>query len=144
MTDYIKSIIPDSNVIIGALRGDEKSAKHLRKAIQRGYEIIIPEHVKREVNRKIKNGTSLMIAWFDKQKTMKLTFTRDTQSVIENAKKLKDSYSFCHYPDNLILAQCKEQDSVLKTRDGKLLQSADYAGIMACKPKDFGGFVSVS
>ena len=144
MPIIIKSIVLDSNIVIGVLRRDEKSAKHLRKAIQRGYEIIIPEHVKREVNRKIKNGTSLMIAWFDKQKTMKLTFTRDTQSVIENAKKLKDSYSFCHYPDNLILAQCKEQDSVLMTRDGKLLQSADYAGIKACKPKDFGGFVSVS
>ena len=68
MPIIIKSIVLDSNIVIGVLRRDEKSAKHLRKAIQRGYEIIIPEHVKREVNRKIKNGTSLMIAWFDKRK----------------------------------------------------------------------------
>ena len=144
MPGIIKSIIPDSNLIIGVLRGDAQSIKTIKKAIKHGYEIIISEHVQREVGRIVKDGKLRMISWLIKQNPMKLTFTRDTQSVIENAKKLKDSYSFCHYPDNLILAQCKEQDSVLMTRDGKLLQSADYAGIMACKPKDFGGFVSVS
>jgi predicted nucleic acid-binding protein len=144
MPGRIKSIVLDSNVIIGVLRGDEKSAKPLRKAIKRGYEIIISEHVLREVNRKIGDGEFRMITWLFKQNPMKLTFTRDTPSVIENAKKLTDSYSFCHWPDNRILAQCKEDDSVLLTRDGKLLQSADYAGIMACRPKDFGGFVSAS
>ena len=85
-----------------------------------------------------------MITWLIKQNPMKLTFTRDTKSVIETGEQLKNNFSFCHYPDNLILAQCKEDDSVLLTRDRKLLQSADYAGIMACKPKDFGGFISVS
>jgi predicted nucleic acid-binding protein len=144
MTGCIKSIVVDSNVIIGAIRGDEKSAKPLRKAIRQGSEIIIPEHVQREVGRIVKDGKLRMVSWLMKQNPMKLTFTRDTQSVIENAKKLIDSYSFCHAPDHLILAQCKEQDSVLMTRDRKLLQSADYAGIMACKPKDYGGFVSVS
>ena len=42
--------------IIGALRGDEKSAKPLRKAIRQGSEIIIPEHVQREVSRIVKDG----------------------------------------------------------------------------------------
>ena len=144
MSGCIKSIIVDSNVIIGAIRGDEKSAKPLRKAIRQGSEIIIPEHVQREVSRIVKDGKLRMMTWLIKQNPMKLTFTRNTKSVIETGEQLKNNYSFCHYPDNLILAQCKEQDSVLFTRDRKLLQSADYAGIMACKPKDFGGFISVS
>ena len=144
MSGYIKSIIVDSNVIIGAIRGDEKSAKPLKKAIRQGSEIIIPENVQREVGRIVKDGKLRMMTWLIKQNPMKLTFTRNTKSVIETGEKLKNNYSFCHYPDNLILAQCKEDDSVLFTRDRKLLQSADYAGIMACKPKDFGGFISVS
>jgi predicted nucleic acid-binding protein len=144
MSGCIKSIIVDSNVIIGAIRGDEKSAKPLRKVIRQGSEIIIPEHVQREVSRIVKDGKLRMMTWLIKQNPMKLTFTRNTKSVIETGEQLKNNYSFCHYPDNLILAQCKEQDSVLFTRDRKLLQSADYAGIMACKPKDFGGFISVS
>ena len=144
MSGCIKSIIVDSNVIIGAIRGDEKSAKPLKKAIRQGSEIIIPEHVQREVGRIVKDGKLRMMTWLIKQNPMKLTFTRNTKSVIETGEQLKNNYSFCHYPDNLILAQCKEDDSVLFTRDRKLLQSADYAGIMACKPKDFGGFISVS
>ena len=144
MSGCIKSIIVDSNVIIGAIRGDEKSAKPLRKVIRQGSEIIIPEHVQREVSRIVKDGKLRMMTWLIKQNPMKLTFTRNTKSVIETGEQLKNNYSFCHYPDNLILAQCKEDDSVLFTRDRKLLQSADYAGIMACKPKDFGGFISVS
>ena len=144
MSGCIKSIIVDSNVIIGAIRGDEKSAKPLKKAIRQGSEIIIPENVQREVGRIVKDGKLRMMTWLIKQNPMKLTFTRNTKSVIETGEQLKNNYSFCHYPDNLILAQCKEQDSVLFTRDRKLLQSADYAGIMACKPKDFGGFISVS
>ena len=56
MSGCIKSIIVDSNDIIGALRGDEKSAKPLRKAIRQGSEIIIPEHVQREVSRIVKDG----------------------------------------------------------------------------------------
>lgn len=144
MSNCIKSIIVDSNVIIGAIRGDEKSAKPLKKAIRQGSEIIIPENVQREVGRIVKDGKLRMMTWLIKQNPMKLTFTRNTKSVIETGEQLKNNYSFCHYPDNLILAQCKEDDSVLFTRDRKLLQSADYAGIMACKPKDFGGFISVS
>jgi len=144
MPGRINSIILDSNVIIGVLRGDAQSIKTIKKAIKQGYEIIIPEHVQREVSRIVKDGKLCMVLWLMKQNPMKLTFTRDTKSIIEAGEQLKNSFSFCHYPDNLILAQCKEQDSVLLTRDGKLLQSADYAGIMACKPKDFGGFVSVS
>jgi predicted nucleic acid-binding protein len=144
MSGCIKSILPDTNVIIGAIRGDEKSAKPLRKAIRQGSEIIISEHVQYEVSKILKDGQLRMMAWLIKQNPMKLTFTRNTKSVVETGAQLKNSYSFCHFPDNLILAQCKEQDSVLMTRDRKLLQSADYAGIMACKPKDFGGFISVS
>jgi|TARA_B110000881_G_scaffold190456_1_gene181723 predicted nucleic acid-binding protein len=144
MIGCIKSIVPDSNVIIGAIRGDEKSAKPLRKAIRQGSEIIISEHVQYEVSKILKDGQLRMMTWLIKQNPMKLTFTRNTKSVIETGEELKNNLSFCHFPDNLILAQCKEQDSVLMTRDRKLLQSADYAGIMACKPKDFGGFVSVS
>ena len=144
MPGIIKSIIPDSNLIIGVLRGDAQSIKTIKKAIKHGYEIIISEHVLYEVSKIEKDGQLRMMTWLIKQNPMKLTFTRDTKSVIETGEQLKNSFSFCHWPDNLILAQCKEQDSVLLTRDGKLLQSASYAGIMACKPKDFGGFVSVS
>jgi predicted nucleic acid-binding protein len=96
------------------------------------------------VNRKIRDGQSRMISWLFKENPMKLTFTRDTKSVIAAGEELKNNYFICHAPDHLILAQCKEDDSVLLTRDRKLLQSADFAGIMACKPKDFGGFVSAS
>ena len=144
MPGIIKSILPDSNAIIGVLRGDAQSIKTIKKAIKQGYEIIIPEHVQREVGRIVKDGKLLMVLWLMKQNPMKLTFTRDTKSIIQAGEQLKNSFSFCHWPDNLILAQCKEQDSVLLTRDGKLLQSADYAGIMACKPKDFGCFTEVT
>ena len=92
----------------------------------------------------VKDGKLRMISWLMKQNPMKLTFTRDTKTIIESGDQLKNNYAICHWPDNRILAQCKEDDSVLLTRDMKLLQSADFAGIMACKPKDFGGFVSVS
>lgn len=144
MPDRSKSIVLDSNIMIEVLHGDVKSTKPLITAIKHGYEIIIPEHVLSEVNKKIRDGKYKTISWLFNQNPMKLSFTRDSRSVIENAKKLAYSYSFCHFPDNRILAQCKENDSILMTMDGKLLQSADYAGIMACKPKDFGGFVSAS
>jgi rRNA-processing protein FCF1 len=140
----IKSIVLDSNVMIGILHGDIESIKTVKKIINRGYEIIIPEHVQREVGRIVKDGKLGMISWLMKQNPMKLTLTRDTKSIIETGDQLKNNYAICHWPDNRILAQCKEDDSVLLTRDMKLLQSADFAGIMACKPKDLGGFVSVS
>lgn len=144
MPGIIKSIVLDSNVMIGILRGNIELIKTVKKLINRGYEIIISEHVQREVGRIVKDGKLRMISWLMKQNPMKLTFTRDTKTVIESGDQLKNNYAIMHWPDNRILAQCKEDDSVLLTRDMKLLQSADFAGIMACKPKDFGGFVSVS
>ena len=140
----INKTVLDSNPCIGILRNDLKSINMIKKAVKNDFEIIVPSHVLREVNKIVKNGKIRLIVWLLDQKAVNLSFPTDTKSVIETGEQLRNSYSFCHYPDNLILAQCKENDAVLLTRDRKLLQSADYAGIMACKPKDFGGFVSVS
>ena len=70
----INKTVLDSNPCIGILRNDLKSINMIKKAVKNDFEIIVPSHVLREVNKIVKNGKIRLIVWLLDQKAVNLSF----------------------------------------------------------------------
>lgn len=133
----LKSVLLDSNVWINIWQGNNPSKDLLLFLIKRKYILVIPEHVLSELTRKIQQNKGKILDWFLKFHPTEIRFLHDQENIKLEASKLSNSYQFCHYPDNRLLASCKENMFVLITNDRKLLMSANFEGVLACTPKDF-------
>lgn len=137
-------IVLDSNVVIDIIQKQNPTRKNIQMRIKSGDEVIIPEHVIREVIKKIPNGQEAIINWLVKQNPMKLTFLRDTEKIIKKAESFEAKFTYCHWPDSRIIAHCSEYDAVLVTRDQKMRLCADFLGVMTTSPYNLGGFVQAA
>lgn len=133
----LKSILIDSNVWINIWQGNQQAKSFLDFVLKHQYTLIVTEHILSELTRKITQNKEKILAWFLKLHPKEIRILHDKDSVREEATRLSNSYSFCHYPDNRILASCKENTAVLVTFDKKLLLSADFEGVLACTPHNF-------
>ena len=140
----ISKVLLDSNPWIDYFQGNARSSKVFEIAVKHHFTIIIPEVVLFEVSKKIQHGEEKILSWIIKKVPTEVRFLKDSKLICNQAENLKNQFSFCHVPDNKILATAQANDAVLVTRDSGLLKTANFVGVMACKPKDFGGFVSVS
>ena len=138
----ISQILPDSNIWIDYFRGNTRSSKLFEIVIKHHFTVIVPEIVLFEVSKKIKHGQEKILSWIIKKSPTEVRFLRDSKLICNQAEKLKTQFSFCHEPDNRILATAQANDAVLVTRDRKLLNTAGFVGVMACTPTNFGGYTN--
>jgi len=57
----------------------------------------------------------------------------------EDTKRIETKYWICHYPDSIILSAAKMHFWTLLSMDRKLLQTAEFEGILALNPLKIGG-----
>ena len=138
----ISQILPDSNIWIDYFRGNTRSSKLFEIVIKHHFTVIVPEIVLFEVSKKIKHGQEKILSWIIKKSPTEVRFLRDSKLICNQAEKLKTQFSFCHEPDNRILATAQANDAVLVTRDRGLLNTANFVGVMACTPTNFGGYTN--
>jgi len=137
----ISKSLPDSNSWIDYFKGNARSSKFFELAIRHHFTIIIPQIVLFEVSKKIQCGQEKILSWIIKNAPTEVRFVKDSKLISNQAEKLKNQFSFCHSPDDKILAMAQANDAVLVTNDKALLNSANFVGVMACTPKNFGGYV---
>ena len=62
-----------------------------------------------------------------------------TDSMKNEATRYENQYGICHNPDSKILAAAKSFSWTLLTMDKKMLQTAEFEGILALNPVWMGG-----
>jgi len=138
----ISQILLDSNPWIDYFNGSQKASKLLENVIRHNFTIIIPEIVLFEVSKKIHHGQEKILSWIIKKTPTEVRFLKDSKLIYNKAKEFESQFSFCHTPDDRILATAQVNDAVLVTRDRGLLNTANFVGVMACTPEKLGGYVS--
>lgn len=144
MTVFQRPILSDSNVWISAFTNKPSYLKDIRTVAAKGYSIIVSNHVFNEVSRKIPSGREKIMDFLFNVKCPEIKILRDQNEIIQSAEDIETRFSFCHFPDNRLLASAKINTAVLVTSDRDLLRAADFEGVMACTPKNFVRFATVN
>ena len=132
-------LLPDCCTIIDALDGNQKTLAFKEKLSKRkDLALLVPDHVISEVAKvarmSVQEAENAVRAFACNNKVTRL---EDDRKILVEAVKLSLHYDYCHYPDSIYLAHCKNQGAVLVTNDRKLRDAARMEGIMACSPDNF-------
>lgn len=138
----INSVLIDSCIWIKIWRGDAISRNFIQTAIRRHYVLVVPENVITELCRKLGRTKEAIVSWIMHLEPEEIRLIRDKPGIGTEADRLRYQYSFCHYPDNRLLAISKDGTCILVTYDRQLLQSANFEGVLACRPEEFGRYVA--
>lgn len=132
-------ILLDSCSIIDAFEGNQRTLEFKERLSKRkDLTLLVPDHVISEVAKvarmSVQEAENAVRAF---ARDNKVTRLQDDREILADAVKLSLHYDYCHYPDNIYLAHCRNQGAVLVTYDRKLRDVARMEGIMACSPDNF-------
>ena len=132
-------ILLDCCTIISALEGNPQALIFREKLSRRkDLTLLVPECVISEaakVARMSAQEAENAIRGFAHDK--EIIRLEDDRETLVDAIALTARYDYCHYPDSIYLAHCRNQGAVLVTYDRKLKEVARMEGIMACSPDNF-------
>ena len=125
--------------IIDAFDGNQKTlAFKDRLSKRKDLTLLVSDHVIFEVAKvarmSVQEAENAVRAFARDNKVARL---EDDKDILADAVKLSLQYDYCHYPDSIYLAHCRNQGAVLVTYDRKLRDVARIEGIMACSPDNF-------
>jgi predicted nucleic acid-binding protein len=132
-------LLLDCCTIVSALEGDAKVLEFkARLSKRKDLTLLAPDHVISEVAKvarmSVQEAEKAVRAFAHGNK---VTGLAEDKQILVDAVALGLRYDYCHYPDSIYLAHCRNQGAVLVTYDKKLKDVARMEGIMACLPENF-------
>lgn len=139
-TVHLESILAlDSCVVIATIKSPKIARKIIRIFRGKNTSVILQDVVLKEASRILQISREAII---EKIRTILRTevevFTT-TDSMRNDATGYENQYGICHNPDSKILAAAKTFSWTLLTMDRKMLQTAEFEGILALNPVWKGG-----
>ncbi len=129
----------DSCIVIATIR----SSKIARKVIQlfRGnvFRVVLQDVVLKETSKILKISKEEIIKKIGSILKKEVEVFATTDSMKNQATKYEQQYGICHNPDSKILAAAKAFTWTVLTMDRKMIQTAEFEGILALNPVWMGG-----
>jgi len=129
----------DSCVVIATIKSPKIARKIIRIFRGNNTRVILQDVVLKEASRILQIPKEEVVEKIGSILRKKVQVFTTTDSIKNEATKYENQYGICHNPDSEILAAAKSFSWTLLTMDRKMLQTAEFEGILALNPVWVGG-----
>ena len=129
----------DSCVVIATIRSPKIARKVIRLFRGNNSRVVLQDVVLKEASRILKISKEEIIEKIGSILKKEVQVFATTDSMRNQATKYEQQYGICHNPDSEILAAAKAFTWTVLTMDRKMIQTAEFEGILALNPVWIGG-----
>jgi len=129
----------DSCVVIATIRSQKIARKILRLFRGNNSRVVLQDVVLKEASRILQISKEKIIEKIGSILRKEVYVFATTDSMRNDAERYETQYGICHNPDSKILAAAKAFTWTVLTMDRKMIQTAEFEGILALNPVWIGG-----
>ncbi|AFS80039.1 hypothetical protein NKOR_00605 [Candidatus Nitrosopumilus koreensis AR1] len=129
----------DSCVVIATIKSPKIARKIIRIFRGNNSRVILQDVVLKEASKILGIPKEEVLEKISAILRKEVQVFTTTDSMRNEATRYENQYGICHNPDSKILAAAKTFSWTLLTMDKKMLQTAEFEGILALNPVWVGG-----
>jgi len=129
----------DSCVVIATIKSPKIARKVIRLFRGNHSSVILQDVVLKEASKILQIPKEQVVEKIGSILRKEICVFTTTESMRTEATKFENQYGICHNPDSEILAAAKAFSWTVLTMDRKMLQTAEFEGILALNPAWIGG-----